>query len=117
MINKKSLIVSLILAGTILFSEIAFAQFNVGTPPPGIPDTDIGQVIINGTNWILGIIGVLAVLYLIWGGLKYITAAGDDNEIEEAKTVITYAVWGLLIAGVAYAAIAVVVNVWIKGSF
>lgn len=117
MINKKNLIAPLVLAGMVLFSEIAFAQFNVGTPPPGIPDTDIGQVIINGTNWILGIIGVISILYLIWGGLKYIIAAGNDNEIEEAKVVITYAVWGLLIAGAAYAVVAVVVNVWIKGTF
>lgn len=95
----------------------AFAQWGVGNAPGGIPNVELGQVVINVTNWVLGIVTLLAVLSLIWGGIRYATAAGDQSVTEEAKTIISYAIWGLVVAGISYALVSAVVKVWIGGNF
>jgi len=91
--------------------------FNMNAAPPGISTTDLASIIINVTNWVLGFITLVAVLMLIWGGVQYLTAAGDDAAVEKAKHTITYAILGLIVVGIAYAVVVVVVNVFIGGSF
>jgi hypothetical protein len=44
------------------------------------------------------VIGILAVIMIIWGGFKYVTAAGDANNITSAKNTIIYAIVGIVIA-------------------
>lgn len=46
-----------------------------------------------------GLIGGLAVLFIIIGGLRYIMAQGDPAKISTAKNQILYAAIGLVIAG------------------
>ena len=41
--------------------------------------------------------GLALLLYLAWGGLSWITAGGDKNKLEEAKTRITNAIMGMAI--------------------
>ncbi len=55
-------------------------------------------------------IGVLAVIVLIYGGIKYITSAGNKNNITSAKTVIMYGIAGLVLAISAYAIVEFVVG-------
>ncbi len=58
--------------------------------------TDSFEALIMGIiNWILGIVVSLAILFLIIGGLMYITSAGDEERIKKAKNIILYAVVGL----------------------
>lgn len=49
----------------------------------------------------LGFVSIVAVIILIYAGVKYILARGDDKEIEKAKTTILYTVIGLIIIGFA----------------
>jgi hypothetical protein len=51
--------------------------------PPG-PDS-LEQVVDNLRLWIMGIIAAVATLFLVIGGLRYITAGGDPSQIEQAK--------------------------------
>jgi len=44
------------------------------------------------------ILGIIAVIILIIGGLKYITSAGEPKSVAEAKHTIVYAIIGLIIA-------------------
>jgi hypothetical protein len=56
------------------------------------------QIIINLIiGWILPLIGSVAVLFLIIGGIRYITSAGNKDKAETAKKTISYAVIGLVI--------------------
>lgn len=41
---------------------------------------------------------VLALIYLVYGGIKYITSGGDKGKIDAARSHITAAIIGLLIA-------------------
>lgn len=47
------------------------------------------------------IIGAVAVVMIIWGGFKYITAGGDSGKVSSAKTTLIYAVIGLVIVALA----------------
>ncbi|OIP59983.1 MAG: hypothetical protein AUK19_01075 [Candidatus Moranbacteria bacterium CG2_30_45_14] len=49
-------------------------------------------------NWLLGIIGVLAVIAFVISGIQYLTSAGDEKMAETAKRNMTYAIIGLVVA-------------------
>ncbi|EKD78378.1 MAG: hypothetical protein ACD_41C00355G0002, partial [uncultured bacterium] len=46
----------------------------------------------------LGIVGIIAVVLIMFGGLRWIAAAGNESIITEAKEIITSAIIGLAIA-------------------
>lgn len=47
------------------------------------------------------VIGVAAVIVVLFGGFRYITAAGDTTKVNTAKNTILYAMVGLVIASLA----------------
>jgi hypothetical protein len=50
----------------------------------------------------LGLIGIIVVVLIIWAGFRWMTAAGREGEIEEAKKTLGAAVIGLVIILMAY---------------
>lgn len=59
---------------------------------------DIWTIAINIVDILLRIIGVVAVLFIIYGGIRYIISQGDSGGIATAKQTIMRAVIGLAIA-------------------
>jgi len=47
------------------------------------------------------VVGFVAVIMIIYGGVKYITSGGDSNNISGAKNTIVYAIIGLVIVALA----------------
>lgn len=41
--------------------------------------------------------GVVALILIIWAGIKFITSKGDPNAVDAAKKTLTYAVIGLIV--------------------
>jgi len=73
--------------------------------PAGIPDKPIdgaGGVIEDAVKWILGIAIGISIVFLIYGGLYYVTSSGDTEKAQTAKKIIKYALIGLVIAGISY---------------
>ena len=62
-------------------------------------------------NVIIGIAVSLAVIFIGMGGIQYITARGDTKAADAARTSITNAVIGLVIALAALAVKAIVLNI------
>lgn len=54
-------------------------------------------------NLLLVIIGVIAVIMIVVGGIKYTTSGGDGNATKSARDTVVYAVVGLVIAIMSYA--------------
>ncbi len=68
-----------------------------GTPAPTSLDA-VWVIVLNIVQWLIVTVGYVALYFIIWGGFKYITAAGDSSKITSAKGAITNAVIGLVIA-------------------
>ena len=64
------------------------------------------------TSTILYVLGILAVVMLIIGGVKYATSGGDAKAVTDAKNTILYALIGLIIAILAYAIVSFVLGVF-----
>ena len=56
------------------------------------------------------IIGVMAVIMIIWGGIRYVLSAGNSAALTSAKNTIIYSIIGLIIAILAYAIVSFVIN-------
>lgn len=59
---------------------------------------------------LLFLIGAIAVIMLIVGGIKYVVSGGDQGATTSAKNTILYAVIGLVVAIMAYAIVNFVLN-------
>ena len=51
---------------------------------------------------IIAVCGIVAVVYVILGGINYMTSAGDPNKAQKARLTILYAVIGLVICALAF---------------
>ena len=71
---------------------------NSGGSNQNLPD-----IITTIINVMLFIAAALAVIMIIYGGIRYITAHGDEKQVKVAKDTIVYSVAGLIIAILAYA--------------
>lgn len=61
------------------------------------------NIVSSSINLLFGVAGVLAFIYLLMGGIQWITASGDKDAVEKAKKKITHALIGLTIVFSAYA--------------
>lgn len=52
----------------------------------------------NAAVILMGFVGALSVIFIIVGGIQYITSAGNSDGSARAKKTITYAVGGLILA-------------------
>lgn len=62
------------------------------------------------TNTILYIVGIIAVIMLIIGGIRYVTSGGDAKKVTDAKNTVLYAIIGLVIAFLAFAIVNFVIS-------
>ena len=60
--------------------------------------SDIPRLLSNAALILLGFVGALSVIFIIVGGIQYITSAGNSGGTEKAKKTITYAIGGLALA-------------------
>ena len=64
----------------------------------------------NVVNVLLFLIGAIAVIMIVIGGLRYVTSNGDSSATKGAKDTILYAVIGLIVAILAYAIVNFVIT-------
>lgn len=57
----------------------------------------------NATSLIIGLVGMLAIVFIIYGGIQFALSAGNSKQVQTAKQTILYAVVGLVLAISAYA--------------
>ncbi len=69
------------------------------SPPPGTlnPDIDPTKIPQLGFSLLLYLAGALAIGYLMYGGIKWITSRGDKVAVESARRHIVAAVIGLVV--------------------
>ncbi len=86
-----------------LFVNSAFAQsssFVTGQDPSVIGAVGKGTLGGNITtiiNYFLGILGLIAVAFLIYAGVLMVTAGGNEEQVGKARKIIMYGVAGIVI--------------------
>lgn len=89
-----------------VINHIAQAIIKTDGIPKGVADQgSIDRILAI----VFGITGAIAVLMVVLGGLRYITAQGDPSGVAQAKKTIIYAIVGLIVTIAAYAIIKLVV--------
>lgn len=64
---------------------------------------DLRQTIGGVVNIVLGFLGILTTLIILFGGFKWMTSYGNSDKVDEAKKMIGAGVIGLVIVLTAYA--------------
>ncbi len=70
----------------------------------GLPNDvgTIGDGLSNAILLLMGLVGGLALIALIYGGVQFTLSEGDPGKTKQAKNTILYAVVGIVLAASAY---------------
>lgn len=110
--------ITLFCNGLIFTPQLALAQTNTDDVCEGVKltgggcedDGSISKVIQTIINILSIITGVVAVIMIIIGGLRYVTSAGDSNNLSSAKNTILYAIIGLVVVAMAQVIVRFVIS-------
>lgn len=125
-VNYKWVIAILLASNMVMVPAFVHAQNQVDVWGDEITDTggkgltyfqDIGlgnrdprKIASSVVQVMLGFLGVIAVVLILFGGFKWMTAMGNEDKVDEAKKLISYGVVGLLIVLAAFAVSVFVLN-------
>lgn len=108
--GKKTIVrafigIAIVLSANVIMGAIRIALVggngNIGNCFSDAGCVDSAQMVTNLINWVIGFIGVVAVVFLVYGGIGYITSSGDPGKVKKARDTILYAVIGLIIVALA----------------
>ncbi len=107
--NKKIFLIFAVLFLNLLFVSPALAAVSNSTDYvplvsiPGVnPSAGLLTYLSGLYNFLISVVGILAMAVIIYGGMRYLTSAGNPSSVEEAKDAITSAVTGLILALVSW---------------
>ena len=106
-------IISFILI-SFIFSQVCLGQSREGTTPSPsspqpvqltnpLPTANIPTLLGTVINVVLGVTGSLALVMFIFGGLTWMTSAGNSERVSKGKNILIWATIGLVIIFSAYA--------------
>lgn len=64
-------------------------------------ESDINTLISAVINIFSIVVGIIAVIMIVFGGFRYITSGGDSTKVTSARNTILYAIIGLIIVALA----------------
>jgi hypothetical protein len=65
---------------------------------PGAGALTLGAILGNVLNFLLSMVGILAIIMLVIGGLMYFAAAGDEKRADTAKAIVKFAIIGIAVS-------------------
>ena len=68
----------------------------------GLPETDVRFVVIRLINMVLGLLGIVTTVIIIYAGLTWLTSGGNDEKINKAKKTLGAATIGLVLVMMSY---------------
>jgi len=89
----------------------ALAQGLVPAPVlEGTARSGLIPAVLNIVNGLLVVASIAASIYLVLGGIRYITSQGEEDQTEQAKSTILYALIGLIVIGLSAALVNFIVG-------
>lgn len=77
-------------------------------------ETQLYTKLANGLYYL---VGIGAVLMIIYGGYVYITAGSNENRVKDAKRILLYTIVGVIVALLAVVVVNIVVNLIVDNKF
>lgn len=71
-------------------------------------DAGFGKWMSGLLSFVMVIGSILVLVYLLWGGIEWITSGGDKGKVDAARTKITNAVIGIIVLGASTAILSLV---------
>lgn len=96
-------------AGQSALSGLGTAAQTAGYGGP-LGQSALPQLVGSVINAVLGLSGLVLVVLLVYGGILYLTAAGNDEQVKTAKKTMQNAVIGIAIVMASYAVSVFVVS-------
>lgn len=69
----------------------------------GLGDTDPREMVAKVINIMLGFLGIIAVVLILYAGFLWMTAGGDTKNVDSAKNILKAAIIGLILILMSYA--------------
>ena len=102
---------AIVMSAHVIMSAIRMALIGNNAMQTSYLETvDANQVFLNSLQWVIAISGLVAAIFVVYGGISYVTSSGDANKLQKAKQMITYALIGLAIVALAEVITAFVSN-------
>jgi cytochrome bd-type quinol oxidase subunit 2 len=87
-----------VLAAAPLAAGAQFDRTKTNAQGSGLPNQTIYEIIRNTMNYLLAIIGFLAIVGFVISGIMFLTAAGSEEQIKKAKSALKYSIIGIIVA-------------------
>ena len=71
------------------------------------------EILTNVLNFLLSVIGIIGIIMLIIGGLMYLTSAGDEERMNQGKSIVVYSLIGITVALSALVLVTQVVSLFV----
>ena len=88
---------------------------DTGLPEGGGGDTPVVNVVTNLVGWLLLILGSIAVISFVVAGIFYLTSAGYEDKMENAKRAMMYSIIGVVVGLLGYVVVKAI-DTWMRGS-
>ena len=100
---KTMLLLFILLAGFFLLPQHVFAREWTGCVVNNVATLDCIPIVFeNIINAALAFAGVVALIMIIFSGIRYVTSGGDPKAVEGARNTLTWAIIGLVVIVLAY---------------
>ena len=103
-IKQALIVMALMVVAISVFNMLPAASASV---KPGINEnpvaedtggaTSLKDLVLTVIDYFLGFLGLLAVVMVIYGGVTYVSSAGNDEAVGKAKKIIMYALVGIVV--------------------
>lgn len=108
-LNRAFIGLAIVVLSNVILNAIRFAFLNSGQTWADckLVGASAGEcleptvVIENALQWFVGTAGVVALIFVVVGGIGYVTSAGDPGKLQKAKNTIIYSLVGLAVVAVA----------------
>lgn len=73
----------------------------VGATGSECDDDGVTSIIGSVVKILSYVVGIAAIIMIVWAGFRYITSGGDSNKVATAKNTLIYALVGIIVAALA----------------
>lgn len=109
---------AIVMLAHIILSSIRIALgFNISQDCVSAKCVDPGTMFLNAVDWTIRIAGTVSAIFVVYGGIAFMTSSGDPQKTAKAKNIILYALIGLVIVALSMTITAFVSNTIREGAF